>query len=79
MTLKEKLAEFEKILHKETQGFYRDRLISLVIFWSIARGTYQNDSYFDILRILEELANGRMRRMAEFMEVEKRLEPELIS
>lgn len=79
MSIKEKLAELEKELLRESKKFYGDRLISLVIFGSVARGTYRNDSDLDILLVIDGLPKGRMRRIAEFMEIEKKLEPRLIS
>lgn len=79
MSIKDKLAELEKELLRESKKFYGDRLISLVIFGSVARGTYRNDSDLDILLVIDGLPKGRIRRIAEFMEIEKKLEPMLTS
>ncbi|MCX7974283.1 MAG: nucleotidyltransferase domain-containing protein [Candidatus Aminicenantes bacterium] len=77
--LKEKLAEFEKRILEEVKKFYGERLVSLVIFGSMGRGTYRPDSDFDLLLIVDKLPKGRMRRVTEFLEIEKKLEPMLIS
>ncbi len=77
--LKEKFAELEKNLLAEVQDFYGQRLVSFVVFGSCGRGTYRPDSDFDFLLVIENLPRGRMRRMAEFMEVEKKLDPLLAS
>lgn len=79
MSIKDKLAELEKELLREIKKFYGDRLISLVIFGSVARGTYRHDSDLDILLVIDGLPKGRIRRIAEFMEIEKKLEPTLTS
>lgn len=79
MSIKDKLAELEKELLRESKKFYGDRLISLVIFGSVARGTYRNDSDLDVLLVIDGLPKGRIRRIAEFMEIEKKLEPTLTS
>lgn len=77
--LKEKFAELEKNLLAEVQDFYGQRLVSFVVFGSCGRGTYRPDSDFDFLLVIENLPRGRMRRMAEFMEVEKKLDQLLAS
>lgn len=73
--LKEKFAALEKKLLDEVSNFYGHRLVSFVVFGSCGRGTYRPDSDFDFLLIINDLPRGRMRRVAEFMEVEKKLEP----
>lgn len=63
-----------KILVKEIKRFYGDRLVSIVLFGSVARGTVRHDSDIDILIIAEKLPRGRMKRVVEFTKIEKRLE-----
>jgi len=53
--------------------FYGERLVSLVIFGSVGRGTPRSDSDIDVLIVAENLPNGRMPRVSEFSAVEKML------
>jgi predicted nucleotidyltransferase len=48
--------------------------VSVVLFGSVARGTYRADSDIDILIIAEGLPRGRMKRVAEFRKVEEKLD-----
>ncbi len=45
---------------------YKDRLVSLVVFGSVARGVPRPDSDVDVLVVADPLPNGRMRRVDEF-------------
>lgn len=49
---------------------YGDRLISVVLYGSVGRGTMRHDSDVDLLIIAQELPQGRMNRVAEFETVE---------
>ncbi len=75
MTIKEKFKKIQEVLLKETRMFYGDRLVSVVIFGSVARGTYREDSDLDVLIIAERLPLGRMKRVEEFSLIEEKLEP----
>ncbi len=77
--LKERFEELQQILLSEVRSFYQDRLVTLAIFGSAARGTYRFDSDLDILIIADGLPRGRMKRVAQFMSVEKKIESFLIS
>lgn len=77
--LKESFNELTDKLLSEIQSFYGARLVSVAVFGSVARGTYRFDSDIDILIIAENLPHGRTKRVKEFMTVEDRLEPFLIS
>lgn len=55
--------------------YYGDRLITLAVFGSVGRDTFRPDSDIDLLIIAENLPRGRIPRVEEFLEVEKRLEP----
>ncbi len=57
--------------------FYGDRLVSVAVFGSVARGTQRPDSDIDLLVVCNSLPSGRMRRIAEFEVAEKRLGPVL--
>jgi len=71
--LKEYFDRVVETLAGEVAGYYGDRLISLAIFGSVARGTYRHDSDIDLLLVVDRLPRGRMKRIAEFMRIEERL------
>jgi len=73
--LKERFDELQRELLSEIRSYYKDRLVSVVLFGSVARGTQRFESDLDLLVIAEDLPRGRMRRVREFMRVEERLEP----
>lgn len=56
---------------------YGDRLWSLALYGSVARGTMRPDSDIDLLIVADPLPKGRMARVAEFEAVEKLLAPAL--
>ena len=58
--------------------FYGDRLVSVAVFGSVARGTQRSDSDVDLLVVCHTLPRGRMGRIAEFEEAEKKLAPLLL-
>ncbi len=70
--------EYDKIIRlltREIRSYYGKRLVSIVVFGSVARGTYRQDSDIDLLLIVEPLPKGRIRRVDEFLyNVENRLE-----
>lgn len=63
--LKEKFKELQDKLLEETKSFYGNRLVSFVVFGSVARETYRFNSDIDLLIIAENLPKGRMKRVAE--------------
>ncbi|MGB9629044.1 MAG: nucleotidyltransferase domain-containing protein [Thermodesulfobacteriota bacterium] len=73
--LKERFREFEERLLTEIKSFYGERLVSVVIYGSVARETQSFDSDLDLLVIAERLPPGRIRRIREFDPIEERLEP----
>lgn len=77
--LKEKFAELEKLLLSEIKSHYGERLISVVVFGSVARETQTFESDIDLLIIASGLPQGRMKRIGEFEPVEERIEPFLKS
>jgi hypothetical protein len=56
---------------------YGDRLVSLVVFGSAARGTSGPDSDIDLLIVADGLPDGRVPRVRDFMEIERSLAPHL--
>jgi len=73
--LKEKFKELQDKLLEEIKSFYKDRLVSFVVFGSVARETYRHNSDIDLLIIAEGLPKGRMKRVEEFEAVEEKIEP----
>ena len=79
LMLKARFRELQDRLLKEIISFYGSRLVSVVVFGSVARQTCRNDSDVDVLIIAEGLPTGRMKRVEEFSVIEERLEPFLKS
>ncbi|MCX8171684.1 MAG: nucleotidyltransferase domain-containing protein [Candidatus Bathyarchaeota archaeon] len=52
-----------------------DKLISVVVYGSVARGTTHEDSDIDILIVAESLPKSRMMRQKLFILIEEPLEP----
>jgi predicted nucleotidyltransferase len=59
------------------QHHYGDRLVSLVVFGSIGRGTPRPDSDLDLLIVAEGLPRGRVARVEDFAAVEAALASQL--
>jgi len=77
--LKEKFRQIEKLLLSEITSHYGERLISVVVFGSVARETQTFDSDLDLLIVVEKLPSGRMKRIREFESIEEKIEPLLES
>lgn len=75
MSLKEAFQEIEETLLMEVRRHYGDRLVSLVIYGSVGRGTMRPDSDIDLLIIANDLPAGRIPRVNDFAVVEQRLAP----
>jgi len=54
---------------------YGSRLVSLVVFGSVGRGTPRFDSDIDLLLVADDLPRGRLKRVHEFARVEEKLCP----
>lgn len=52
---------------------YHERLVSLAVFGSVARGTMGPDSDIDLLLVADGLPNGRIPRVTEFEAIEHQL------
>ena len=57
------------------ESVYGQRLESVVVFGSVARGTMRHDSDIDLLVVAEPLPEGRVPRMDEFDAVEAEVGP----
>jgi len=77
--LKERFKELEIRLLSEIKSFYGTRLISVVVFGSVAREAQTFDSDLDVLIIAKDLPKGRMKRIGEFESIEEKMEPLLKS
>jgi predicted nucleotidyltransferase len=71
--LKESFDEVVNQMVCAIRTVYGDRLISVVLYGSVARGTMRHDSDMDVLIVAEGLPNGRMNRIQEFEAVEEML------
>lgn len=71
-------ARFDELLlalREACLSYYGDRLVALAVYGSVGRGTPRPDSDIDILVVADTLPDGRVRRVAEFGDVERRLTP----
>ena len=64
-------------LLEEASALYRDRLVSVAVFGSVARGVPTPESDLDVLLVVDPLPAGRLRRVAEFELLEDRLADDL--
>ena len=76
-TLRGKYEILLKRLAAELKSFYGSRLVSIVIFGSVARGAPREDSDVDVLIVADRLPDGRMNRVGEFATVQKALRADL--
>jgi hypothetical protein len=60
-------------LRSACEEVYGERLVTVAVFGSAGRGTARPDSDLDLLLVATPLPDGRMRRVREFEEVERRL------
>jgi len=73
--LKEEINKLLNKLLQELKNYYGERLVSVVLYGSCARGTPRPDSDLDLLIIVEDLPKGRYQRYMEFSKIEEKLEP----
>jgi hypothetical protein len=59
------------------QSHYGDRLVSVVVFGSVARQTPRPDSDIDLMLVVDDLPDGRMPRVREFEQVERSIQRSL--
>ena len=53
------------------QAVYGARLVSIVLYGSVARGTMRHDSDIDLLIVAQPLPRGRLKRVEEFESIER--------
>ncbi len=63
-----------KKLLEELLREFDDRLKSLVVYGSIARGDHRRDSDIDLLVVIDGLPRERLKRVRLFIDVESRLD-----
>lgn len=79
-TIKEIALEVAKNVLEESKRYYKQKLVSFVIFGSVARDRVTPESDLDILIIVEDLPQGRTKRVFDFQEnIEKKIERKLIA
>jgi len=72
--LRERCKEIEELLLSEIISFYKERLVSVILFGSYGRGTQRYDSDIDVLIVARDLPEGRIQRIREFEVVEEGVE-----
>jgi predicted nucleotidyltransferase len=76
--IREKFDELINLIFEKTKEFYKENLVSFVVFGSCGRGTPTNESDIDILIILNEIKINRLKRMEEFYQnIEKEIEDKI--
>ncbi|GAQ95268.1 hypothetical protein TAGGR_2157 [Thermodesulfovibrio aggregans] len=79
MGYRQKYYDLVEKLSKEIVNFYSDRLVSLVIFGSLASDTFRPDSDIDILIVAKDLPKGRVKRVEEFIKnIEVKFEEDIM-
>ncbi len=70
--------KFNELLDKTVEALkkhYNERLISVVLFGSVARKKHRPDSDIDLLIVVENLPKSRLKRIEEFDKVEEEVDP----
>ncbi len=72
--LKDAFDQLTQRIAAAAQKIYGDRLVSVVLYGSVARGTMRHDSDIDLLIVARDLPAGRLNRVREFEAVEEAVE-----
>jgi predicted nucleotidyltransferase len=75
---REHFDEIVKALDGACRRFYGERLVSLAVFGSVARGAMRPDSDIDLLVVADPLPDGRIPRVREFDAVEAQIQDRII-
>jgi predicted nucleotidyltransferase len=75
--LKEAFDEVADRVLAAAHKIYGDRLVSVVLYGSVARGTMRQDSDIDLLIVARDLPVGRFNRVKEFEAVEDTVEEDI--
>lgn len=73
-------AVFDRLLDAlriKCADFYGPRLVSLVVYGSVGRGTMNPESDIDFLLVADPLPDGRLKRADEFTAVELAMQKDL--
>jgi predicted nucleotidyltransferase len=60
--------KYIKEIKKSVLNYYKERLVSLIIFGSFSRSTYTPESDIDLLLIVDRLPKRKMKRIEEFID-----------
>jgi len=77
MLLKEAYDDLLAKIVSAAQALYGDRLVSIVLYGSVARGMMRHDSDVDLLIVARDLPRGRLKRVEEFESVEEAVAEEI--
>lgn len=75
--LKETFDQLTGRIAAAAQQVYGNRLVSVVLYGSVARGAMRHDSDIDLLIVARDLPAGRLNRVEEFEAVEAAVGEEL--
>jgi predicted nucleotidyltransferase len=75
--LTEQFNQLTECIAVAARQVYGDRLVSVVLYGSVARGTMRHDSDIDLLIVARDLPAGRLNRVKEFEAVEEAVGEEL--
>jgi predicted nucleotidyltransferase len=67
---------YKPLIHKflaDVRDKYKDNLVSVIVFGSIARGKGRKESDVDILLIIDSISKIKLERQEEFIEVENEI------
>ena len=72
--LSEPYREVVRRLLEELLKVFGEKLVSVVVYGSVARGEARRDSDIDVLIVIEDLPRSRFERLSMYMKAEERLD-----